>query len=131
MQQNIIFISCIYSKVDKPADSGRYEYNLEFYCEGFKQPQFGCIVSVFFTMKDMASEKTQDLLSCQCVFHFLSDQLTDEDILWMLNRTYSALKSYPLAKEENITEVLNAFPSVSPETARLNNNFKDWFYANR
>ena len=82
-------------------------------------------------MTSMYNNQLFDLLSCQSTFHFLSEKLTDEDVLWVLNTTYDELKKYPLAEAEDINHVLSRFPIVSYETAKFNMSYiKNWFYEN-
>ena len=131
MSNTLQLINTIYSVVHKPDEDGPYEYGLEFYFEGFKEPALGGHVKAFFTMTNMYNNQLFDLLSCQSTFHFVSEELTDEDVLWVLNTTYDELKKYPLAEAEDIKHVLSRFPIVSHETAKLKIDYiKNWFYEN-
>ena len=72
-----------------------------------------------------------DILSSITVFQFLTSELTDEYIVWTYHASYEELKSYPKAAKEEIVDLLNRFPPVTTETAKLNMDLRMWFYENK
>ncbi len=131
MPPNVLYRYTYYSKVNKPIDSFIYEYNLEFLFEGFKEQIFGVGISAFFSMKNLDTNEVTDLISSKSIFEFQTSDLTQEDVLWMLQATHYKLKNYPEAKQEGIEDVLNSFPEVSNETATFTNNLMEWFNDNK
>jgi hypothetical protein len=132
MMSNVLLHATKYSDVKKPFESGVYEYHLDFYAEGIKAEQsIGATVKAFLYMKSLYSEEQFDIISSITVFQFLTNDLTDKDILWMFNASYEELRSYPKAEEEDIVELLNRFPAVTNETAKFNMDLKKWFYENK
>jgi hypothetical protein len=129
---NVLLHATRYSTINKPAESGVYEYHLDFFAEGVKADKFiGATIKAFLYMKSLYTGEEVDVISSNTVFQFLTNELSEEDVIWMLNATYEELKSYPKAKEENIEDLLNRFPAVSHKTAKLNMDLKTWFDENK
>lgn len=129
MSTNVSFIGTTYSKVNKPDNAGIYEYNLEFFFEGFPQPFFGVHISAFFSMKNMDTNEVADLLACRSTFKFLANTLTEEDVMYLLQTTHDQLVHYPLAVKENIADVLHSFPTISHQSGTFSEHLQEWFQA--